>query len=169
MAKLGIVNFMMRSHRKFTNLMVVGLLIGLGGIVWRSTRTPDSKVLVSILPANVSKRIQYDNRRHELITIDSSGNARKQFAKSPIIDINKDGSVSISRHLWGIEHEPYIGLGYGSDIRICLGVDVVYVNRLNLGFGLTSNSKNLRLYTALNYNIWSNTGLMIGIQHDQTI
>jgi hypothetical protein len=115
-----------------------------------------------VLPKNDKEVISFNERRH-IVSVTTAKGTIREYAKNPTIEIRKDGTVKIDRHLVGFEIEPFMGFGYASRPVVFLGADVFHFSHLELNgsIGFTSNS--LAIYTGVGYNFWGNTSLNVSV------
>ena len=124
------------------------------------------------LGKNDKEIISYNSASHILTQTTATGTT-KTYVRNPEIVVGKNGSVSVKKHSFGLEHDPYIGIG-GSydglsfDRNAYLGLNLVNAWRFDLGPALALSSTRVRPVLMLGYNVWSNTSVSFGygVAHD---
>lgn len=85
----------------------------------------------------------------------------------------KGGKVVIVERTWGTIHEPFIGVAFGSDIRLraALGLDLFYWQRWELGGGLlaSSNIHDTRMFAHVGYNVYGNALVSVAVDNHTTV
>lgn len=156
-------------------LIIVGLLALWWGLHNRDKRIDQSIAAPSLGPDDRAK-IVLDNANHTVTRVDDTG-IHKTFLNphGPVsITEKKNGSVVLAQRTYGTIHEPNIGASLGSDLkfRAALGVSLFYVQRWEMGGGLLVNPsqlKDLRLYGAVSYNVYSNWLISAGVDNHKAI
>jgi hypothetical protein len=115
----------------------------------------------------VKERLIVNSVKHEITMVTAAG-SKTEFARNPVIDINKTGDVSVSRGVYGAEHLPSLGIGYGGDARLYLGASVYYVYELELNtqlaFALSPHAPAfVEPVFSVGYNFYSNTSMFVGV------
>lgn len=116
----------------------------------------------AVLPSNDKERITFNEKTHTL-TIQTATKTVKEYARNPDIQIRKDGSVFLQRHLTGFEKEPFIGIGYSDTWRDYVGANVFHISRFDLigaiGFAPSHQYVALKPYIGVGWNFWSHTSI----------
>ena len=117
-----------------------------------------------VLPKQDKELISFNEKTHE-ITIQTAVKTIKEYAKNPVVEIRKDGSVDVSRHLAGFENGWFIGGGYADTGRLFLGDNVFHVGRFDLmgtiGWTPDNRYSAVRAFAGVNYLVYSNTSIGI--------
>jgi hypothetical protein len=158
----------MSRHFKLT----IGLIALLSGLLFLSYRYLRQKLGgVPMRPPTILKTkdvqaIKVDSVHHT-ITIQTPTGTKTEYARNPVIHIQKNGVVTIDRNLLGLELQPFLGVGYSDTTRLFLGMNGLHMGRFDihgeLG-GVPDDTKVLiRPYIGLGYNFWSNTSLNMSV------
>lgn len=129
-----------------------------------SVRLGGSKsIAVSVLPVNDKEEVSFNEKTHTL-TVQTEKSTVKEYAKNPTVEIRKDGSVAITRHLAGLESVPFLGAGITFEgPRLFLGDSFFHIGRLDLnvsiGVPFSSQTAFIRPYVGLGYEVYDNTNL----------
>ena len=121
----------------------------------------------AVLPRDVKEQVSINSEKHT-VTVTTQTGSKTEFAKDPIISVNKTGDVSVSRGVYGAEHLPSLGIGYGGDARLYLGASVYYVYELELNtqlaFALSPHAPAfVEPVLSVGYNFYGNTSVFIGV------
>ena len=142
------------------------LLFGLYKYVAMRLAKSDSTHSVAVLPNKDKERITFNEKTHVLMVQTSKGTI-KEYAKNPDIQIQKDETVKINRHLSGFENNLFIGAGYGDTGRILLGDNLVHFGRIDLGGAIAwspdANVVAFKPVLTLGYNVWDNVSVGVGV------
>lgn len=156
-------------------LIIVGLLALWWGLHNRDKRV-DAGIAAPVLGPDDIAKIILDPKAHTVTRVDATG-IHKTFlnAHGPVsITEKKNGTVSLEQRTYGTIHEPNIGASLGSDLkfRIAVGASLLYVQRWEMGGGLLVNPsqiKDLRVYGAVSYNVYSNWLISAGVDNHKAI
>ena len=154
---------------------VIGLSILLGLFGFRCCRKvqqkQDKQATSTVLQPGQIEKIVVDPTKHEITIITDKGTANTYLPDRPtqIIE-NKDGSITVIDHKFGVEIRPFIGVGGAFDCtpRVHIGADVFYFHKLDLGIGINTNPselKDIRTDLSLGYNFWSNTSVALSVDN----
>lgn len=115
---------------------------------------------VAVLPKADKERIAINEKTHTL-TVQTAKQTIVEYAKNPVVEIKKDGSVNVTRHLTGFENEPFIGFGYSDTGRIFIGDNLYHFGRFD-GFGSiawtpVNSVVAFKAYIGVGYNFYHNT------------
>lgn len=121
----------------------------------------------SVLPKNDTERVEFNEKTHTL-TVQTKTKTITEYAKNPTVEIRKDGSVVISRHLAGFENEWFMGVGLVlSGPRFFVGDNLLHLSRFDVqasvGVPFEKQTGFLRLYAGFGYNLYSNSSLNLAI------
>jgi hypothetical protein len=119
-----------------------------------------------VLPKQDKELISFNEKTHE-VTVQTATKTIKEYANNPVVEIRKDGSVSVSRHLAGFENNLFIGAGYGDTGRILLGDNLAHFGRIDLGGAIAwspdANAVAFKPVLTLGYNVWDNVSVGVGV------
>jgi hypothetical protein len=111
------------------------------------------------LPNNETERITVDPDSHT-ITIQTPNGIRTETLpdRKSIFDVSNNGTVKVTSAQMGFEHHPFIGWQVSNQGRLCVGADLWYFKKLDLGIGVASKlGEGTPVALAkLSYNFWSN-------------
>lgn len=124
------------------------------------------------LQRNDKEAVSYDSTSHILTVITAKG-TQKSYTRTPVIRIEKDGSVKIQKKTFGFEHAPFLGLGYSLSAlsthrNAYLGLNLVDAWRFDGGIAAALSPGYFRPLLEAQYNFYSNTSLMLGYWFDST-
>lgn len=115
-----------------------------------------------VLPSNDRERITFNEKTH-ILTVQTQTKTITEYAKNPIIELRKDGSVGVSRHLMGFEIDPWLGGGYADTGRLFIGANVFHFSRFDISGSLSWTPDNryvaVQPFLALGYNVYSNSDI----------
>lgn len=121
----------------------------------------------SILAPKDKEAILYNSVTH-MLTVSTETGTKTEYARNPVIHLQKDGTVKIDRKVYGLEHSPFGGYGYGDGVRLYVGMSWAYIYRLdvNTQLGVTDNRSlvAIRAVSSLSYNFYSNTSAFVGVE-----
>jgi hypothetical protein len=125
------------------------------------------KHTVAVLPSNDKEEVSFNEKTHE-VSVVTATKTIKEYAKNPVVEIRKDGSVVVDRHLIGFENEPFMGAGLILDgPRFFLGDNMFHLSRFDVqtSVGIPFNNQVgfLRLYGGFGYNFWSHTSINVAV------
>jgi hypothetical protein len=167
-------------------LYVALILSCLGAALWFYWRKHDNKIDQQIaaqtLGPSDSEKIIIDQKRHTIVRVkrriypDGPDIISKSYLNphGPVsLTEKKDGTTVLVQRTWGTIREPFIGIGFGSDLqlRAALGMDLLYVQRWEMGGGLllNQNVKDTRLFAHVGYNAYGNTLVSVGVDNRKTV
>lgn len=163
-------------------LIGIAVAIGLYVLLHRHDRKVDQQIASTVLGPNDRLKYVIDQKRHTVTAVVlQPGSSKPVVTRSYInphgpvsITERKDGTVSLAQRSYGTIHEPNIGASFSSDFkfRAALGVDLLYIQRWEMGGGLLVNPsqlKDLRLYAAVGYNVYDNWLLSAGVDNHKAI
>lgn len=162
----------MTSHFK-RSLGVIGVVCVLlaGVFLWLKHKT-DTIVKLPSLPVHTGLRpderelISFNEKTHR-VTITTSSNTVKMYARNPTIRVKNDGKITVDRHLIGFEARPFIGVGYSDTTRALLGFAPFYWGAFDasvaVGVSLDKQYVFAKPYAAVGYNCWSNLSINAGV------
>jgi len=160
------------KHFKFSALCLLILSLGLWFVYRKIARrinegrggqvhTP------TVLPQQDKERISYDEKTHTLeiqtATKDGKTKTVKEYARNPVVEIRKNGSVVVQRHLTGFENEPFLGVGYADTGRFFVGDNLLHLSRFDV-VGAVAFTTNHRFtcvqpFVGVGYNLYHNTSV----------
>jgi hypothetical protein len=151
----------------------IGLVIGILLFVFGLGRCGRGKPTVpNVLPPNDKEQIIVDPVKHTLIIVRPGGNETVTLPDRPsVIDIRKDGSVSVTSKQFGFEHRFFLGLDGSDAIRGMAGMDFGYWKKLDLGVGVMGQFGNYtpRVFAMVSYNVYSNCRVGVTIDNTQHV
>jgi len=120
----------------------------------------------AVLPKNDKERVIVNSVKHTVTVITPTG-SKTEFAKNPVIDVNKTGATTVDRKIYGLELLPFMGAGFGGNARLYLGASVYYLYNFEvngqLAFALSTHSPAfVEPVVSLSYNFYNNTSVFIG-------
>jgi hypothetical protein len=162
-----------KANLKKIAIITVAVLLGLFGFkaCRKVQQKQDKQATNTVLQPNQKEKIVVDPTTHEIIITTDKGTTKTYLPDRPtqIIE-NKDGSITVIDHKFGVEIRPFIGVGGAFDCtpRVHVGADVFYFHKLDLGIGVNTNPselKDIRTDLSLGYNFWSNTSVALSIDN----
>lgn len=152
------------------------LLTLLGYHFWHKySNKTDAAIVSTILQPNEQRKAIIDPIKHKITTVTRDKNGKEithstYLPDRPIAIVEtNDGKVKVESRVWGPEMRPYMSAGVDNKFRAGLGLDVLYWNKFDLGFGLgiyPSPTLVLNDVTAnfnISYNIYSHTSLGVSV------
>lgn len=150
--------------------------------LWYVRRGHDKKVTAEIhstvLPPEDQVKVIVDPSHHSITTVthgkDGKTDTRSTFLprSGASVDVRKNGSVLVTAPKWGTEVNPFMGFALGSDIRAraALGVNLLYVQRWELGGGLllSNDIHDTRVFAHVSYNAYGSIFIAGGIDNRKT-
>lgn len=119
-----------------------------------------------VLPKNDKEEVAFNEKTH-ILTVVTSSHTLREYAANPEVEIRKDGTVKVDRHLAGFENSPFLGAGYADTGRILIGDNLLHFGRLDLSVSLGWTPDNrypaVRGFVGIGYNVYSNTSINLGI------
>lgn len=152
---------------------ILGALLTGYWILHRHDRKVDQQIASTTLAPSEVAKVVLDPGKHMATLVTKRGvqeSVRTVYLPphTSAISVNKDGSVKLETRTWGTERSFYLGGALGTDIspRAALGLNLLYVQRWELGGGLLANSqiKDTRIYLGITYNATDN--LLVGLAID---
>src|SRR6185312_7116497 len=142
----------------------------------------DKAITSQVLPQEDKAEVIIDAPHHEIITITRKQNpdgvssngetiTSKAFLDTRAkIEIRRDGTVAVTQRKWGTEFSPFIGTSFDSDVKIrtSFGINAFYVERWELGAGLSlavTNWRDARVFVGGSYNVYGNILLTAAIDN----
>lgn len=113
------------------------------------------------LGKNDREIISYNSASHILTQTTATGTT-KTYVRNPEIVVGKNGSVTVKKHSFGLEHSPFLGIGYSKHPSAYLGLDLVDAWRFDAGPAIAYSSDGLRPLLMVGYNVYSNTSVSFG-------
>lgn len=160
---------------KHFKISCVAILIGSLGLLFVyhyiaqriKTVFPGLAKTVTVLPSNDKEQVSFNEKTHTL-TVFLPGRTIREYAKNPTVELRKNGDVVVSRHLAGLEDEPFMGAGLMlQGPRFFLGDNVFHLSRfdvqLSFGVPFTGQTGFLKPYGGFGYNFWSNTSINVSV------
>lgn len=121
---------------------------------------------VPVLPKNDKETVSFNEKTH-VLTVVTATKTVKEYAKSPEVEIRKDGSVMVSRHLTGFENEPFIGFGYSDTGRVFIGDNLFHFSRFDLvgavSWTPSANAIAFKPYMGFGWNCYHNTSINLAL------
>jgi hypothetical protein len=119
------------------------------------------------LPTQDKEIVSYNQKTH-ILTVQTATKTIKEYAKNPEVEIGKNGSVKVDRHLAGFENEPFMGAGLMlGGPRFFLGDNVFHLSRFDVqasvGIPFSKQTSFIRLYGGFGYNFYSNTSINVSV------
>ncbi len=119
-----------------------------------------------LLPVKDKAIITYNENRHE-ITVTTPTGTDIRYGRNPTVEVQKDGTVKVNAHSWGVEVRPFLGLGYSDTGRAYVGCQFFYFRQFDASasFGWTADNRHAAFQpmVAIGWNFWSNSSLNLGI------
>lgn len=146
---------------------LLGLLLLGAFLYFRVRRSPMGGIptlATAILPANDKEQLIVDPHTHSLIVKQPGHTTATSLPNRPtVIDVHKDGSVTVTSRQYGPEFAPFLGLYFSERQRLAVGVDVFYYKKLDVGVGVAFNAQYIPpvVFGSLSYNVWSNCSVGI--------
>lgn len=161
----------MTKHFKISCATVLIMSLGLWFIYYRLAQqikdsVPGLAHTSSVLPQNVKERIVYDEKTH-MLTVQTKESSVKEYAKTPVVEITKNGEIKVIRHVAGFENEPFLGGGYADAGRIFIGTNYFHFSRFDLigAIGWTPDVRYsaVQPFVGIGYNLYHNTSLNVSV------
>ena len=151
-------------------------------ILWLQRRAHDNRTNATIhstaLPPEDQVKVIVDPRHHTLTTVTRSTTGQTETRSTFLprggasVELRKNGSVLVTAPKWGTENNPFVGCALGSDDRgrAALGLNLLYVQRWELGGGLLLNTDihDTRVFAHVSYNTYENIFVSVGIDNRKT-
>lgn len=162
-----------KSNLKLYAIVGLSILLGLFGFKCcrKVQQKQDKQATSTILQPGQAEKIVVNPANHtiEIVTPKKTTTTYLPDRPTQIIE-NKDGSVTIVDHKFGVENRPFFGAGGAFDgtPRVYVGSDVFYFHRLDLGVGINTNPaelKDVRVNLSLGYNFYSNTSIALSVDN----
>ena len=153
-----------KHFKIMTALLFVAALGLVGGYKWLVSRikAPPLSSAPSVLPKNDKEEVSFNEKTHTL-TVQTATKKLVEYAKNPIVEIRKDGTAEVSRHVAGFENEPFIGFGYSDTGRVFIGDNLYHFGRFDLmgaiGWTPVASAVAFKAYGGIGYNVWHNTSV----------
>lgn len=159
------------------SLKVIGgsALVLLGAYLYLKHRIHEAVTPTHVaLPAKDIELITQNENRHT-ITVTTKKGTTTTYSRNATVEIQKDGTVKIDDHKWGLEFHPILGVGYQDTGRIYLGINHFYFHQFDLfsaiGFpasqlGSVPRSEGyvfLEPISGVSWNFYSNMSLAAGL------
>lgn len=117
------------------------------------------------LPANVKERVTFNDTKH-VVSVTTAKGTTASYGRNPTVEIGIDGTVKVNSSTWGVEADPFLGIGYQSASRIYLGLNGFYYRRADafaaVGFPFRGDHSIAPL-VGVSYNFWRNSAVGIGL------
>lgn len=162
----------MTTHFKYSlSIIGVSIAILLSVFLWIKHRVERVIQLPSIpnhtgLAYDEKELVTFNEKTHR-VTIETSSNVSKMYARNPTVRIKKDGRVTVDRHMFGFEARPFIGVGFSDTTRGLLGFEPFYWGPFDasglIGLSLDKQYVFARPYLAVGYNCWGNLSVNAGV------
>lgn len=130
------------------------------------------------LPPEDQVKVIVDPAHHTLTTVtrraDGGNEVKATFlpGSGASIELRRNGDVVVTAPKWGTEKNPFMGLAFGSDIRLraAVGVNLLYVQRWELGGGLLlgRDIHDTRAFAHVGYNAYKSMLVSVGIDNRRT-
>lgn len=122
---------------RYKILAVMSVLIGV--FLYGRCNGLRSVVPHTVLPVNDREQIIVNPGSHQLIIVKPTGNETLTLPDHPsVIDVHKDGTVSVMSPQYGWEHKAFFGLHASDKLRLAIGMDGYYFKKLDFGIGLAT-------------------------------
>lgn len=172
--------------KKYFYIALAVLTLGLAGLIVKHfNHKKDESIANEVLPPDVREKIIVDPR-HSKITVITKDRTDTLFLpdRPTAIVIPYKGPIRIERRTWGFEMAPFAALVVTDTLRAGIGADGFYWNKINIGSGIGLNVPNLfgdksgvsikslldvRFFTHVSYNVYSNTSLGIVLDTNKNI
>lgn len=157
------------NKRNFIGLSVI-IASTIGLISLRACQTKrDVRIASKILAPDVAEKIIINPNKHTLVIISNKGTEALSLPDhTSSIEVLKSGKLRLTVPHWGYEVEPFIGIGYSTQLNDYIGADFFYWKRLDLGaaFGFDRNLKikALDFPVILSYTVYHRLRLSIGVE-----
>lgn len=163
---------------------VLGLvLLGVSWLFWhQQDTTRDHQIAAPVLAPDDKAKIIIDQKHHTLTRVERDSTTNRETVvrsylnpHGPVsVTEKKDGKVVLAQRSYGTCADPFVGGALGSDFRFraTLGLDLLYLQRWELGGGLLVNVgdiRDTRLFGHLAYNVYSNMLLSVGFDNQKTV
>lgn len=114
------------------------------------------------LPTTVKERVVVDTKKKLIYRTLPDGTTKKISLPSlTIIDLNKDGSVTVVAPQHGFNFQPFLGLSLARTSGMFVGTEIYYWKKLSLGAGGQWDGHSFSGLCTASYNVWSN--LFVGV------
>lgn len=156
----------MSNHFKLSVVVIAALAITLASLYsCISRRLPNDRP--PKLGPNDAEILLLDPTKHTITIQTPTGTKTEYAGRNDTIKIEKNGTVKVDRKLFGFEHTPFLGFGYGDGaLRAQLGLSVAYAYRFDLNTQLSIRTDNgyrtIDPIISASYNFYSNTSVFAG-------
>lgn len=152
--------------RTLATIAIIGLLL-LAAFVW--IRHTIQQVFPapshSILPANTKERITYDENKH-VIAVTTAKGTTASYSRNPTVEIKNDGTVKVDSNAWGLEADPFLGIGYQETGRLYLGVNGFYYRQFDAfaAIGIPFNGDHsIKPLVGASWNVFRHSSIGVGL------
>lgn len=162
---------MVSKHFKISCVLLVIVSLGLWFVYHTIARRVGNMMglahTTTVLPSKDKERVEFNEKTH-MLTVQTKNKTITEYAKNPIVEIRKDGSVVVQRHLIGLENEPFMGIGLMlQGPRFFVGDNIFHLSRFDvqasIGVPFEKQTGFLRLYAGLGWNFYSNTSINVSV------
>jgi hypothetical protein len=143
---------------------------------WRHhDKKTDTQISSPVLAPSDQARINIDPKRGTITVVDRTGPVRRTYiGQRPVaVHIGPRGEVSVVNRKFGTEIQPFVGIGFGSDVRLraALGLNLFYISRWDMGGGLllSSDIHDTRIFAHVGYTAYSNIMVAVGVDNRKTV
>jgi hypothetical protein len=165
----------MSNHFKISLVSIAiaaGLLFGLFSCAKRKLESIIPLALRPAIGGTYSKpgdveAIHIDSARHTVTLDTKNGRSTEYTGRSTTVHVGANGKVQVDRRLFGLEHAPFLGVGYGDRaLRGQLGLSFAYAYKfdanIHAAIALHGEPRTLDLPLSISYNFYSNTSVFVG-------
>ena len=148
-------------------LLVLYIIFSAAFIFFKLKPKTNNSSGLSVLPKGDVEQIHINPARHT-IRIQTATEIKTLTLpdQQSTIDVNKNGSVSITSKQFGLEHHFYAGAVLSDTGRFAVGADLLYYKRCDLGLGLADQfgQHTPIVFVSATYNVYGNinVGMMYG-------
>lgn len=159
---------MMSDHMKKALVIIVGacLVLLVPYMLLKSTISEFSPAPQVELPADDKELVTIDDNAHT-ISVTTEAGTKTTYSRNPTIELRKDGTLSVKEHTWGLEFNPFVGVGYQDTRRLYIGVNHFYFHRIDvftaIGFPMNNSYVAVEPMMGLSYNFWHNCSINVGL------
>lgn len=166
----------MKTFKRYTALAgmmcvaLLGLFLYLRVHYGRPATLPAPSV--AVLPKEDKEQLIIDPSHHSLIIVRSTGNETLTLPdRQSVIDIRKDGTVSITSPQYGWEHRLFLGVHVSNTFRVCAGMDAFYFKKLDIGLGVAEQLGPHApvVFAQVGYNVYGNCRIGVVYGSDRLI
>lgn len=160
--------------KRYLYIAAAVLTLGIAAwVVYYFNHKRDTAIESPVLAPGIREKIIVDPR-HKKLTVITKDRTDVLFLpdRPTSIEIPHTGPIRITRRTWGWELAPFGTVVYTDALRAGVGADYFYWRKVDFGTGVATNVTNffdIRFFTHLGYNVYSNTSIGIVFDSKQQV